>query len=483
MADDFNIHDMSWFKRVRWLPCENNSSTLTIPAFGVVRLVSVDADSTVLKVDRPNANGQEVYINGPWDIPPGGSGLCSFDQPIHALYSSGTPAASDTWGATSGAYTLTKDNAGFNVAGDVHTDVKTVMVTRSTGSVNLAAYQVSGILGIVDQWEGDGLKFATGWATGHPDTGTKLPDTTQPYAYRERCDDIETGVIGQNLVAVGSATGSGSSPVVYGRWFVIPTPFYKWITDAGGTVDSSLCPGGPTNSLDDYKGVRAASNCFAISNSTGRVPLTSVQPTTLNALPPPGGIFDGTWSVGDAAKTWEYCLAQVNALGESQLTTWSTATATPATSTTAVISVEWVNPTPGTNGVGAASYSLYRRDHSSTGDVRLVTTGIDPKLLVYYDRGVNTVNAGSSSTAFGDNTGAGSSLGIDGICMEDMIQIIVGGLTMRLAASGAPARQTQAGLGITVTPSPTAGDRQPTVGMKPENYSGSLMGLANGVIQ
>lgn len=105
-------------------PCQNNSSTNTIPPFGLVRVMGTTTDGALL-VDQPNQDGQDVYVNGPQAILPnngatpalGGFGMVTKAFPIWAQYdtTSGTPAIGDTWGAANGSYLLTKGKGGFVV--------------------------------------------------------------------------------------------------------------------------------------------------------------------------------------------------------------------------------------------------------------------------------------------------------------------------------------------------------------------------------
>ena len=133
-------------ERIRWLECVNGYAG-TIPAWGLVRVTSVDS-SGVLTVDRPNANGQDVYINGPTPIPAGGYGLVSRDWPLFALYESGdgTPAAGDTWGAGASSFKLRKSNAGFAIDGGVVTAQTIVLVhSAAVGANGSVATCASGV--------------------------------------------------------------------------------------------------------------------------------------------------------------------------------------------------------------------------------------------------------------------------------------------------------------------------------------------------
>jgi hypothetical protein len=99
---------------LRWLSCVNASSVNTIPAFGVVRETACDV-AGVLTVDQPNADSQEVLVNGPVPIPPSGKGLVTWDAPLFVIYDNGdgTPADEEGWGPGNGSYKLRKGGAGF----------------------------------------------------------------------------------------------------------------------------------------------------------------------------------------------------------------------------------------------------------------------------------------------------------------------------------------------------------------------------------
>jgi hypothetical protein len=109
----------------RWLRVKNNSQSMQIPAFGLVRAVSTDVDGTVT-VDRPNVDGQDVMVVGPMPIPPGGLGIATWDHPVFALYETadgtpqvaqqnpndGNPPVDEPWGAGKDSYKLRRGKWG-----------------------------------------------------------------------------------------------------------------------------------------------------------------------------------------------------------------------------------------------------------------------------------------------------------------------------------------------------------------------------------
>jgi hypothetical protein len=120
--------------RLRWLTARNVYAG-EIPAFGLVKVSDVDADGT-LQVTRPDADGQDVYVNGPSKMAQSGYGAVTRDWPCYALYTSadGTPANGESWGVKSGDFTLRKGNAGFTIAGGADTTLKIVLARGGDSS-------------------------------------------------------------------------------------------------------------------------------------------------------------------------------------------------------------------------------------------------------------------------------------------------------------------------------------------------------------
>ena len=115
-----------------WRPFRN-TTTETIPAFGVMRVTGVE--ETVegfirYTVAKPNTNFQTHYmINGNHAVPAGEDGRCTtLSQAYRVAYnsSSGTPTIGGEWGAKSGQWTLEKYRPGFIIEGGV----------KSTGGVD-----------------------------------------------------------------------------------------------------------------------------------------------------------------------------------------------------------------------------------------------------------------------------------------------------------------------------------------------------------
>lgn len=98
----------------------SNAGASTIPAFGLMRVTGASTTSgLVLTVDQPNADGQDVLINGPTPIIAGGRGVATYETPSQIYYDTGdgTPANGETWGAGNGTYKLKKNKAGFTIQG------------------------------------------------------------------------------------------------------------------------------------------------------------------------------------------------------------------------------------------------------------------------------------------------------------------------------------------------------------------------------
>lgn len=120
------------YAQVQRQPAQNNSSTNTIPPFGLVRVLKTTTDGQLL-VDQPNQDSQNVYLNGPQAILPnngqgqGGGGVVTKATPLWAAYdpSSGTPTPGASWGAKAGSYLLASGRSGFVILGQPVTDGKT----------------------------------------------------------------------------------------------------------------------------------------------------------------------------------------------------------------------------------------------------------------------------------------------------------------------------------------------------------------------
>ncbi len=104
---------LTYGNQIRWLSVYNTSGE-QIPAFGLIRVTGADSVG-VLQAAKPNADGQQVMVNGPVPIPVAAYGSATNDFPNYALYDTGdgTPAVGDTWGAGSGSWKLRKNKAGF----------------------------------------------------------------------------------------------------------------------------------------------------------------------------------------------------------------------------------------------------------------------------------------------------------------------------------------------------------------------------------
>lgn len=121
-------------------PAYNVSSTNTVPAFGLVRVTGTT--NGVLQVDQPNADGQEVYANGPTPIPPNRYGVVSKAWPIFVAYTGGPPTLGQSWGVASGSYLLTSGTSGFRieapgVSGRVLVSAAQVALSASLSSYSL----------------------------------------------------------------------------------------------------------------------------------------------------------------------------------------------------------------------------------------------------------------------------------------------------------------------------------------------------------
>jgi len=104
----------------------HNNSSEVIPAYGVMRVESVDADTEVHEVNKPSTTFKCRYlVNLGSDIAIDGSGNATWlEKSAQVLYraASGTPAIDEEWGAKDGQWTLEKNRPGFLITGGNETD-------------------------------------------------------------------------------------------------------------------------------------------------------------------------------------------------------------------------------------------------------------------------------------------------------------------------------------------------------------------------
>ena len=115
----------------------SNAGASTIPAFGLMRVTGASTtNGLALTVDQPNADGQDVLINGPTPIIAGGRGVATYETPSQIYYDTGdgTPANGETWGAGSGSYKLKKNKAGFTIQGGAANELVVAGRADQTGS-------------------------------------------------------------------------------------------------------------------------------------------------------------------------------------------------------------------------------------------------------------------------------------------------------------------------------------------------------------
>lgn len=100
-------------------PVKNNSPTVVIPPFSVVRAVGFDDDTGAIKVDAPSIDSQEgLIVTGEGTILGDGFGKGSYANKCIVGYdTAGTPAFGDSFGSVSGSFRLKKGNHGFRYVG------------------------------------------------------------------------------------------------------------------------------------------------------------------------------------------------------------------------------------------------------------------------------------------------------------------------------------------------------------------------------
>ena len=211
---------IDYLEDLRWVEVYNQSSTLTIPSFGLMRITGVDSNN-IIQVDQPNTDSQDVLVNSVTPIPPQSYGSATRESPTYAAYNSGdgTPANGDTWGAANGSYQLRKNNSqnGFVVFGNA-ADGR-VFVARVGGMPggNMGWLKCTTIFG-----SGYDFTFAGGITISGPGAATITPVPTNllyqagdTFTITDGAGDTETctvtGYSGNTLnYNITASTGSGT---------------------------------------------------------------------------------------------------------------------------------------------------------------------------------------------------------------------------------------------------------------------------------
>lgn len=122
-----------WWDRISWFPAKNISGE-EIPTYGLVRVTGVTSDGQ-LEVQKPNTDGQDVWIAGDGAFINGGFSAIT-RQAMYARYETadGTPANGETWGAGNGSFKLRKGNSGFTVIGNPVNETVLVAPERGGGA-------------------------------------------------------------------------------------------------------------------------------------------------------------------------------------------------------------------------------------------------------------------------------------------------------------------------------------------------------------
>jgi len=81
-----------------------NDSAETVPAYGVMRVTGSELlyGRYINIINKPNGTYNTFLFNGPTEVPAGEMGTAQSGRYIRAYYTSGTPAARQTWGPESG---------------------------------------------------------------------------------------------------------------------------------------------------------------------------------------------------------------------------------------------------------------------------------------------------------------------------------------------------------------------------------------------
>ncbi len=103
-----------------------NTSSETVPARGVMRVVAGGASDRFISIDKPNTSFNRLYlVNGGRDIRAGKMGWATYltSQSFnfdggYVLYDTGnTPAYGESWGPQDGTWTIKKYRYGFTIMG------------------------------------------------------------------------------------------------------------------------------------------------------------------------------------------------------------------------------------------------------------------------------------------------------------------------------------------------------------------------------
>ena len=113
-----------------------NSSSGTIPAYGVVRGTGVsiiEPGRVVMTVDQPNTFGcqTQCFVNGPAPVAAGNFGYACRTGLLVALYDTadGTPAFGQAWGPRAGTWKLKQNTGGFAVIGVTNSSIGLALVS------------------------------------------------------------------------------------------------------------------------------------------------------------------------------------------------------------------------------------------------------------------------------------------------------------------------------------------------------------------
>lgn len=127
------------FRQQRWIECTNVGES-TLSAFSVVEVTgstrpeategkTPGGGRTVLEVDVASTDSPEAtVVLGPYDIPAGGYGICTADEPMYARYYDWSPANGDQAGVAEGtSYLSPSPQYGYIILGDAADGLVRVM--------------------------------------------------------------------------------------------------------------------------------------------------------------------------------------------------------------------------------------------------------------------------------------------------------------------------------------------------------------------
>lgn len=272
---------------IRWLPARNQNAAQA-PAFGLVKVVSVDPKG-LYTVDQPDTDSMQVFGTNFVPIQAGnaGPGAVTNDWPWWVIYdqaNDGDPAVGDIMGAGAGTWFIKKGKTGFRVVGvdTVRTLAKVILAPSGMSGGSLAQVQIAGAGGVIQIPQGD-TTFDANLVTLDP--VTLAPTVGAPCWFFD--PNLPTGMLGTQILDA-SANGNHN-----GRPLYVRDDFKAiWLNSDGtvfqkGTVMQEV--GKDPNGVDD----------LVISSPGPRITTINTKGITFTVQVCEGDGLLHTWTIGD----------------------------------------------------------------------------------------------------------------------------------------------------------------------------------------